>query len=371
MGTEVCEELEAEYARVRAQRAGLAPLLWLAVQVVRPSTWALAWRLRRSFASDGSGTATSLRGKRAVLGGSWLDMKLAWRMLRKYPGLSLLGVLSISVAVAVAAGFWVLSSNFLAPRLPIEEGDRLVGIQNWDVASNQPIFQELYDYGVWRDELESVEELGAFVPYAPNLIFGDGRSEPVRGCKITASALAAAHVPPLLGRPLLDSDERSRAAEVAVIGYELWQRLFGGDPAVIGSTVRLGQTPHTIVGVMPAEFRYPFSYELWVPLREDPLTAEPLEGPPVEILGRLNQGFTMDEARAELTLIGDRMATEHPDTHGSLRPRIQPYALSQWRGPTTPFTIGRLTLVILLLVVCANVGALVYARNATRIPRSR
>jgi predicted permease len=369
LGAEACDELEAEFSRVREHHRGAVPLLWCLVQLLRPSTWTLTWELRRAAGMRDARRAVPRRHRRAAFPGSWLDVKLGYRMLRKHPVLTLIGILSISVAVGAAAGFFAFSGNLLHPTLPLDEGDRLVEIRNWDVTTSRPEDQCLFDFGVWRKELESIEGLGAYEPFQPNLILGDGRSESVQGSRITAAAFGDARVAPLLGRPLLEADERSASGDVAVIGFDLWQRLFSADSTVVGRTVRVGASTHTIVGVMPPGFRFPYDDELWVPFMEDPLSASPRDGPVVLIvLGRLSPGVTLEEAQSEVTLVGLRTAEEHPDTHGSLRPRVGPYVESLWVGPTGQLSAGRMLLVLLLIVVCANVSALVYARNATRMP---
>ena len=367
LGTEACQDLEREFAQVRTRHRGLTPILWCLAQAARPSTWVLAWKLRRADRRRASRPARAARGG-SRLPASWLDVNLGYRMLKKYPVLTSIGVLSLSVTVGGAAAFFVFSNNFIDPRLAIEEADRLVGIQLWDVASNRLEMKALHDFGVWREELESVEELGAFVRYQPNLITSDGRSEPVLGSRITSSAFGVARTAPLLGRPLIEADERPGAEDVVVLGFDVWRQVFAGDSSVLGRTVRLGPSVHTVVGVMPAGFRYPFNDDVWVPLREDPLATEPLEGPLVSVVGRLADASSIERARAELTALGQRMAAEHPGTHESLRPRIDSFARTMWGGPTLPFPAGRAALLALLVVVCANVGALVYARNATRVP---
>lgn len=119
---------------------------------------------------------------------------------------------------------------------------------------------------MWRDQLESVEEIGAHRTVESNLITEDGRSEPAFDmAEISASAFRIARVPPLLGRTLVDEDERPGAHPVLVIGYEPWQTRFEGDPDVVGREVRLGGVPHTVVGVMPEGFAFPVNHYYWVP----------------------------------------------------------------------------------------------------------
>ncbi|MEE8116505.1 MAG: ABC transporter permease, partial [Gemmatimonadales bacterium] len=186
-----------------------------------------------------------------AFGMSWLDFKLGFRMLIKYPGLTLVGGFAMSVGIAIAAGSFEFLNDFINPTLPLEEGDRVVAIQNWDATASSTEFRSLHDFLTWRDELESVEDIGAYTTFRRNVITEDGRAEPVRGSKISASAFRLVRVPPLMGRPLVETDEQDGAPPVVVIGHDLWQARFGGDSGVMGRSVQLGNSRSTVVGVMP------------------------------------------------------------------------------------------------------------------------
>src|SRR5690606_28108026 len=122
--------------------------------------------------------------------------------------------------------------------------------------------------------------------------------------ELSSSAFRITAVPPVLGRVLDESDERNGAASVAVLGYDVWQARFGGDTAVIGRTVLLGGSPVTIVGVMPEGFVFPMAHDVWTPLREAMLNHDYGEGPPIGVFGRLAPGATIEQARAELEVLG-------------------------------------------------------------------
>jgi hypothetical protein len=222
---------------------------------------------------------------------SGLDFKLGVRMLVKYPGLTLIGGLGMAIAIAVSTAFFVFFYSFMYPAaLPLNEGDRIVGIVNWDAAANRQENRSLHDFVTWRDELRSFADLGAYRPIQRNLIVPGGSTEAHTGAEITADGLRLARVPPLLGRLLLAGDEREGAPDVLVIGYDLWRTRFTSDPAVVGRTVRLGDTIHTVVGVMPEGFGFPVSQRLWVPLRANPSNYDRRQGPELEVFGRLAPG---------------------------------------------------------------------------------
>lgn len=153
------------------------------------------------------------------LGNSWTDIKLGLRMLVKYPGLTLVGGLGIAVAVAIAAGAFSIGFALLNPSLPLAGGDRIVAIQNWDTAANDPDRRIAHDFMAWRDELTSVEGIGAFRQVSRNLIAPGAQPETVRVAEMSASGFSIARVSPFMGRYLVPDDEIEGALPVAVIGY--------------------------------------------------------------------------------------------------------------------------------------------------------
>jgi hypothetical protein len=141
----------------------------------------------------------------------WLDVKLGVRMLIRYPGLALIGGFGIAVAVAIAAGgFSLIYGTFLDPSLPLEEGDRIVSLQNWDSPANSPERRILHDYLIWHDELNSVQEIGAFRTVVRNLIAPGAQPESVSVAAMSASGFRLARVQPLMGRYLVKDDETLR-----------------------------------------------------------------------------------------------------------------------------------------------------------------
>ncbi len=296
---------------------------------------------------------------------SWLDVKLGMRMLVRYPGLSLAGAFAIAVVVAcgtAAAAFDAVVNG----SLPFADGDRIVAIENWDTRTNEPRPLVLHDLAEWRG-LESVEEVGAYRLMKRNLAAAGRPADPVRVAQISASAFRIARVPPLLGRLLLDADEQAAAPPVLLIGYDEWQRRFAGDRRIIGASVRLGDTPHTIVGIMPDGFGFPENENYWVPLRPDTADSPRAGGPALYVFGRLAPGADVAAAQAEVTVVGHRAAVDSPNTHAALRPRVLPYIHWFFAEMRQGAIFGaHVTILLLLAIVGANVAVLVYARTATR-----
>ena len=301
----------------------------------------------------------------------WLDVKLGVRVLIKYPGLALVGVFGIAVAVAIAAGgFSVMYANFLAPSLPLEQGDRIVSIQIWDSAASKPERRILRDYQGWREGLKSIEEIGAFRTVTANLIAPGAPPESVTVASMSASGFTVARVRPLTGRYLLQEDEREDAPSVVVIGENVWRNRFGADPAILGRTIQLGTTSLSIVGVMPEGFAFPVNHRFWMPLRIGSALPEPLTGPDLMAFGRLAPGSTITNAQAELATIYQRTALAFPKTYAQLRFQVTPYASSFGGLGETPsvteLLLMNLVMTMLLVAVCLNVAILVYTRTAMR-----
>ena len=304
------------------------------------------------------------------LSGLSLDLKLGLRMLVKYPGLTVVGVIGMSVAVAIAAITFGIIYTVIDPTLPLDGGDRIIALQNIDQRlAGEGRETHLHDLAIWREALPAVATLGAYRTVDRNLITPRGRPEAVRIAEMSAAGFRVARVPPLLGRYFNEDDEREGAAPVVVIGYTVWQNRFLGATDVVGSEVQLGATLHTIIGVMPQGFAFPVNNRVWTPLRLDPSDYEYGNAPPIEVFGRLASGATLREAQTQMTAIGQRLATMYPQTHEHVRPRVLPYPRTFIDAPDLiwGFHIVQLLISMLLVVIGTNVAVLVYARTATRL----
>src|SRR4051812_36223348 len=296
---------------------------------------------------------------------SWLDWKLGARLLLKYPALTIIGGLSLAGAIAIGAVGIELADELLYKRLPFDQGSRIVRLETLDTASSRVEPRALHDFAIWRRSLKTVVELGAARLSERNVLTGEGRVESLSVAEITASAFPLTRVPPLLGRPLQPADDVQGAQPVVVLGYDVWQRQFLNDPAIIGRVVTVGRTARTVVGVMPPRFGFPRNQQLWVPL---PIQdAAPRQGPGVQVFGRLADGASWQDAGVELDVISARLAADQPATHAQLRTRVRAFA---GRTPGDPLRLEDLAVhaivLLLLAAVSANVATLIFARTAMR-----
>lgn len=302
---------------------------------------------------------------------SWLDFKVGVRMLVRYPGLTVVGTVAIAVAIALGTIYFEAVNKWQNPRLPVRDADRVISIRNWDVSAVRTEGRSLHDFAIWREQVKTIDHLGAAITFVRNLATEDGLVQPVRGAEISASAFRLLGAAPLKGRTLTEQDERPAEPPVVVLSRTLWETRFASDPNVVGRAVKLGTATATIVGVMPKGFGFPVSERIWTPLRVDGSMLAPRTGPTVSIFGRLAPGASIDEARAELAVIGARMSASNPKTHEHLRPTVTTYAKPLTEGGQALLIRNILYAVngiflMLLTVICANVATLVFARTATR-----
>ena len=297
------------------------------------------------------------------------DLKIGGRMLVKYPGLTIVGGLAMAFAIWVGIVIFQVVGLFVHPTLPLPEGARLVEIRSMDVAANVQEEKILHDFLEWRQSLRSLTDIGAWRDSSRNLIVSAGDPRPVNVAEMSVSGFRVADGEPLMGRVLVEADEQPAAPAVAVIGYDVWRTRFGSDPNVLGRDVQLGNEHATVVGVMREGFEFPVSHDVWLPLKTAVLDQTPRSGPAITVFALLAPGETMQTAQAELTTAGRRAATELPATHQHLEPRVRPYAMMAAPGDPGDQPIMYsiyFFIAVLLILICGNVGLLLFARAASR-----
>lgn len=330
-------------------------------------------RARRRYAANLLGSAWSLRThqlRRALGRGLTLDARLGLRMLAKQPMLTGVAMLALGLGIPSSLAVHHVMGAFQSP-LPVPQGERLMGIRYRSLETGQD-GSSVHDYARWRElGLASFEQLAAARSYRMSVHDGEPGAPQFPGAEMTPSAFALLGAKPLLGRLLVPADELSGAANVMLLGEILWRSRFGADPGIIGRTLRVGRAEHTVVGVLPASFRYPMNEDVWLPLRTSPL--DPLEGqgPEVWVFGRLAPGVTADRAKMEVAQMTGRLAAEDPETFGRLVGEVvpMPWLLlgSDFARTDPEVLMVQSVLLAMLLIVCGNVGILLMARTVTRM----
>jgi putative ABC transport system permease protein len=307
----------------------------------------------------------------------WLDLRYALRSLARSPGFALVAALTLALGIgANTAIFSVVYSVLLRP-LAYEQPEQLVSIRAGfagtgakDVPSSQPEYQD------YRREVPALEDLAAIYPININFT-GVGEPQRIQAAVVSDNYFRLLGVKPVLGRDFTKDDDGGRIGYVTIISYDLWRQRFGGDPGIIGKTVRLDDDPMTVVGVMPRGFRHVLEsgaspMEVWAPisLSNPDTNFFNVRGARVyDLIGRLKPGKTVEDARSEITVLRARLTEQYPKNYpGGLgwTPVVEPLA-EQVVGDVRPALLVLLGAVgFVLLIGCANVANLLLARATAR-----
>jgi putative ABC transport system permease protein len=334
----------------------------------------LVGRGRGRIGAGGSGVGDLPVGRRSRLDGAVTvlrnlgpDLRHTARSLSRSPGLTVSAVLALGLGIGLATTIFSFLYAAMYRPLPVPEGDRIVHLEEEDLVQGlQGLSVTYHDYQDWRTQQTTFEDLAAFYTGTVNLS-GDDRPERYFGAFLTANCWKVLHVRPALGRGFLPGEDLPGAPPVAIIAYSVWQIGFGGDPEVVGRTVRVNGEATTIVGVMPEGFAFPYWEDVWLPLKFDPGTTERGGGPGLEVFGRLRENATLEEARAEFAGISARLAAAYPETNQNLVAVAETYIDSyhgEDAGVGAAFFLGFGLSV--LLIACFNVANLLLARAVTQ-----
>ena len=339
-------------------------------------------RARREFGHEGSHRAHAREAMGlasiAQVRFSWIDVRIGLRMLRKHPMLNLAAVFALAVGIPVGLAPSHLVRALEAP-LPGDTNNRVRAIRYWDPQASAvaPTWDDEFTF--WTQTLRSFSSLGAFRTAAYNVTSNDGQggAAPAAGAQVSESVLSMVGARPLLGRVFDAGDFAAGAPDVVVIGHDLWASRFGRNPDVLGRSIRIGRNPHVIVGVMPDGFTFPSNEALWLPLRIASV-GDVRERTRVQILGRLADGVSAEQAQAELSArvpppVTTVAGASEAGARSRLRAEVVPFGLLFLGLPADglagmpEYRYMQALMFVLLLVACGNVAMLVFARTATRL----
>lgn len=302
------------------------------------------------------------------------DLKFAIRSLRKTPGFTAVAVLTVALGIGATVAIFSLVNAALLRPLPYAEPEQLARIY---VDAPDAPDQRLRRFRAATTEyfqlvraLQSWQALDAWQTGGANFA-GAGEPARITSTAVTGGLFGLLGASPALGRPITPADTELAAPPVAVISHGLWQRAFGGDPAVAGRDVIVNGQAHTVVGVMPERFSFPPGEsavtDVWLPLKIDP--ALPVNDHSVFLLGRLKPGVPLSAARAELeTFVArrDEAGTAHrwdPGAHTLVAYGLHDEVVLAAR-PALRVLFG--AVFFLLLIACVNVANLLLSRAEAR-----
>jgi len=295
------------------------------------------------------------------------DLKHSVRALIRRPSLSIGGIVVLGFGIGLTTVLFCLVAAMAFRPLPVPGGRRIMHLEQVDpeqVDSGLPV--SLHDLRDWREQQTTFEDLGGFYTGTVNLS-GIDRPERFFGAWVTTNTFDLLQVRPFMGRAFLPEEGLPGAPGVALISYAVWQSRFGADGDIIGRVMRVNGEPTTIAGIMPEGFGFPYWEDIWLPLAVDPQTFERGQGPGLEVFGRLRDGVTLNEAKAEFDGISTRLDQAYPESTRGRRAYLEPYPLSYQDSDlwgVVAFLL--LTGFSVLLIACFNVANLLLARAVTR-----
>jgi putative ABC transport system permease protein len=296
----------------------------------------------------------------------WQDLRFGARMLMKRPGFTMIAVLTLALGIgANTAIFSVVNAVLLKP-LPYLKDPRLVFIESGDRQSDP---REYYgvspaDFWDWRAGSQSFEQFAAYAPSDGFNLTGVERPETFASSRVSTNFFQAFGARPLLGRAFLPEDELASAPRTILLSYRLWQRRFGGDPAVIGQT--LGNTGVTVIGVMPSDFKYPTYAECWTPIVREVGEGSLRANRYWVAIGLIKSDQTLEGAQAELKAIAGRLEAQYPDSNKNITTNITPAVERRTGGVRRSLFILFGAVGCVLLIGCANIANLLLARAGSR-----
>ena len=295
------------------------------------------------------------------------DLRLTLRTLAKSPAFAVLAILTLGLGIGVNTAMFSIVNGIALRGLPIPEQHRVACVvtQKSDDPTDRSGLSWA-EFGEYRAQQQACAELGAYTDNTATISGSGGDPERVDGTGFTAATPVILHAPIEFGRWFTAEDDRPGAAPTVVLSHQLWQNRFKSDPAVIGAQLKINGTWSTVVGVAPAEFRFPQQAALFYPLR-DLHRADKRDDRSLLVLGRLKPGASLGSAQAELTAAARRFAAEHAAETKGVTFQLQKIR-DAFVDPETRLLLGVMLAAVcfVLLIACANVANLLLARAALR-----
>jgi putative ABC transport system permease protein len=297
------------------------------------------------------------------------EFRYAIRSLVKQPVFTAIAIVTLALGIGANTTIFSVVNGVLLKSLPYPNSDRLVSLSQNSI-ERPDMSVSFPDYLEWRSQQTIFEDMSARLP-AGGIITGGGEPERVIGRLVTASFFSTLGVQPALGRAFTEAEDQPGTRAI-VIGYDLWQRRFAGNPAIINKSIIYNNEPWTVVGVMPARFdfygRTNVNNDFFMPLGQ--FSAEDYmhqrRSHTVRVLGRLKAGVTLEQARAVMSALAARQAAEHPDsntgTGATVVSLLDEYVGDSRRALLVVFA----AVAFMLLIACANVANLMLVRATTR-----
>lgn len=295
------------------------------------------------------------------------DLRYAVRQLRQSPGFTLAAVLTLAIGIgANTAGFSMMDAVIFRPLAVPDLKHVVVVYEQKNRGDDQQT--TLANFADWQRQSRSFEEL-AVHGHSDMSLTGAGDAAHVWAVNASPSFFTVLKTSALLGRVFDREESQPGRNSVAVLGYAFWKSHFAANPGVVGSTIELDQHTYTVIGVLPKSMQYPSRADLYLPLAPTDAQWANRAAHDFMVVGRLRQGVTPGAAQADLNVISEHLAQAYPETNLGWRVRVSTL-LADINGEYTPlyFNLMQGATLFVLLVVCANIANLQFARGIARRP---
>ena len=293
------------------------------------------------------------------------DLRYGARSFLKRPGFLVIALSTLALGIGAATAMFTIVNSVLLRPLQFPEPERIVLLESVNpqigaTASNTSV----PDIADWQQQSQSLEQIASFISGGAFVTLDD-ETERVRAASVSAEFFPLFRTNPIHGRWIVAGDTQQNSESVAVISHTLWQRRFGGAADVLNRKVKIGGFMTTVVGVMPAGFKYPNDCELWVAFKPN-LATEPRDNRYVNVVARLKPGVSLTQAQTELDTINQRLSQNYPVTNTNWGVKITELRERMVGELRTSLLILLGAVAVVLLIACANVANLLLARAAYR-----
>jgi len=292
------------------------------------------------------------------------DLRYGLRMLTKDPGFTAMAVLTLALGIGANTAMFSVANAVLLEPLPYKRAGRLVTLwwTNTAFGSSAPGSVCDPDYVQWRTQNQVFEDMAAFHGMTSNLT-GVGEPERLLGSAVSPNIFHLLGVSPLLGRTFLPEEERAEHGNVVLLSRQLWERRFGSDPAVVGKSITLNGTSFAVVGVMPANFRFPNESSFWEPL----VLSHDCSNAMDQVVARLKPGITLERARNDVAVIEHRLNQQRRRADTGQPTFSFVFLRDAMVSNIRPALLVLMAAVgLVLLIACANAVNMLLARATAR-----
>lgn len=294
------------------------------------------------------------------------DARYSLRLLTKSPAFTFVVLLTLALGIGANTAIFSFANGILLRPLPYPQSDRLVVLDETALKRGVNSMSVSYpNYLDWQQQNTVFEGIGACYGTSRFALSGTGQPEELRGSYISHGLLEVLRVTPILGRTFTEAEDIDGQDGVVILGYDLWQRRFGGQPNILGQKILFNNFPRTVVGVMPPGFKFPEVSELWAPLALTTKTFTRTDHG-LSSIARLKDNVTVEQAQAEMNVIASRIEQENPVTNEGLGVSVKTLHQNLSGDYRQALLILLGVVGCVLLVACVNVANLMLARASAR-----